>query len=122
MDLMAKFSCPGDLVAKFCAGTMAVTEACLLRFLGCDMDEVRVKKALSGLVKVYSRQELGFESDLMANEEICDVAGIFLSGMDGIHARRKKDVWIIPTRLLLMQQYIQHVIHFFIRTPRIFTD
>lgn len=81
-DLVTKFSGPGDLVVKFCAGSMEVAKAWLLlsehrRFKRCGMDEICVKEALRGLVEVYPWQELSSESNLTMNEDFCNAALVF---------------------------------------------
>lgn len=116
MDLMAIFSRPVHLVADFGVRTLAVAILCLLlseyrHFVGCKMDEGCVQDAVPGLVEVYARLVLSTRSDCTLNEEMCDVARVFLVEINGIKLWRKKDIWRALIGLLPVQSFPNSVFH-----------
>lgn len=73
MDLVARFSGPGDLVVHFCRKTMKVERDCLLLsnrggVVRCKKNIFCVNETLSVPVNAYKRQPLSSESDFTANE------------------------------------------------------
>lgn len=57
---------------------------------------------------------IGSESDLTANEEICDAPRVFLADIDGIQARGKEGIWSAPIGLPPVLSFFQPLLQFFI--------
>lgn len=91
INLVANLCGAGDLVEDFCAGAIAVVKAFLLlsdheRFVACQNDEVCVKEALPGSIRVYVQRVPSCESDLSSNEEIFNTGRVLLAEGDHIQA------------------------------------
>lgn len=83
----------GPLCEDNCYGN--VISACVWApaILGCETNEVWVREALSGLVKIFVRPSLSSGSNVTANEEICSAALVFLLDPDQIQTPREQDNW-----------------------------
>lgn len=69
MDIIEKFTKPGDLVVDPCAGTFSVAMACMLmpkhrKFVGCDKDDSCLENSMTSLVALFARQILNPNSDI----------------------------------------------------------
>lgn len=116
-DIIWKFTLPGQTAVDLWARTFATEKACMLQrrhrhFLGCEINAVCFKESLLGVVKVFPRQILNEESEIVSAANVQDAAKVFVSETDCIDARRKKVLWAAQSGLCLTQSFSVHIMHF----------
>ena len=128
MDIIEKFTKPGDLVVDPCAGTFSVAMACMLmpkhrKFVGCDKDDSCLENSMTSLVALFARQILNPNSDIDGTDHDKVHAKVLLRELDAIEAKRRLDIWDIPPGVPVVQtfpKYLRHFISQFIGDPKLY--
>lgn len=117
MDLVSKFTKPGELVVDNCTGTSATAKPCMLlpqhrRFVGCAKDSDCFQEVLPSVVEVFPRQIKGTNSDIEGKEEVVASAKIFVEAMNCNDSRKRVGKWMVPPKLVPVQTVSVHITHF----------
>jgi len=124
MDIISKFTKPGDIVVDMFSGTFPTAKACMKldkhrRFVGCDLDYKCIKFSMESLVRTYAEQLLNPSSDIEGNDELVADASSYLKGLSRLDSKTERDLWNAPAGFPPVQVFPDHVAHF---TSAMFND
>ena len=116
MEMVAKFSGPGDMVYDPNGGTFATAKACLnlhkhRKFFGCDFDERCVEIAILRVLQTFVKQLTSPLSDITASAEEIDFDIEFLAhpNLEAREAAQHASLWDAPPGLPMYQRLPIHV-------------
>lgn len=82
------------------------------RFVAYDRDQNCVAEAMPSQMATLARQLLNNDSDFTAFEDVLSTANILINALDGITAKTRAEVWAIPKKLVAVQKFTKHILHF----------
>ena len=118
MDLVQKFSKPGDIVVDLFSGTYSTFHACLLcdeprRFYGCDLDESTLDLCEERILESYARQLLNVKSKLTpSSEQLKQDAQEIVRDAERFKINKRVTAWSTPDGLSPVQNFPIYIIKF----------